>query len=85
MMAAWKLGPALAAGNTVVFKPSPETPLTASSWANWLWRRVFPAGVLNIIADGPDIAPSLVSHPVSIWFRSLEVPQRKICHACCLR
>ncbi len=62
MMAAWKIGPALAAGNTVVFKPSPETPLTALKLGELALEAGIPAGVLNIIADGPDVAPSLVSH-----------------------
>ncbi len=62
MMAAWKLGPALAAGNTVIFKPSPETPLTALKLGELALEAGIPAGVLNIIADGPDVAPGLVSH-----------------------
>jgi betaine-aldehyde dehydrogenase len=62
MMLAWKIGPALAAGNTVVFKPSPETPLTALKLGELALEAGIPAGVLNIIADGPEIAPSLVSH-----------------------
>ncbi|HTK10352.1 MAG TPA: aminobutyraldehyde dehydrogenase [Ktedonobacteraceae bacterium] len=62
MMLAWKIGPALAAGNTVVFKPSPETPLTALRFGELALEAGIPAGVLNIIADGPEIAPSLVSH-----------------------
>jgi betaine-aldehyde dehydrogenase len=62
MMAGWKIGPALAAGNTVVFKPSPETPLTALKLGELALEAGIPAGVLNIIADGPDVAPGLVSH-----------------------
>ena len=62
MMAAWKLGPALAAGNTVVFKPSPETPLTALRLGELALEAGIPDGVLNVIADGPEVAPSLVSH-----------------------
>lgn len=62
MMAAWKLGPALAAGNTVIFKPSPETPLTALKLGELALEAGIPAGVLNILADGPEVAPSLVSH-----------------------
>ncbi len=62
MMAAWKLGPALAAGNTVIFKPSPETPLTALRLGELALEAGIPAGVLNVITDGPEIAPSLVSH-----------------------
>ncbi len=62
MMMAWKIGPALAAGNTVVFKPSPETPLTALRMGELALEAGIPAGVLNILADGPEVAPSLVSH-----------------------
>jgi betaine-aldehyde dehydrogenase len=62
MMLAWKIGPALAAGNTVVFKPSPETPLTALRMGELALEAGIPAGVLNIVADGPDVAPSLASH-----------------------
>lgn len=48
MMLAWKIAPALAAGNTVVLKPSELTPLTALRLAE-LAREIFPAGVLNIL------------------------------------
>jgi aminobutyraldehyde dehydrogenase len=48
MMAAWKLGPALAAGNTVVLKPSEQTPLTALKLAT-ICAELFPPGVVNII------------------------------------
>src|ERR1700694_4540761 len=51
MMAAWKLGPALAAGNTVVLKPSEWTPLTALRLAE-LAADIFPPGVLNVINGG---------------------------------
>lgn len=60
MMAAWKIGPALAAGNTVVFKPSPETPLTALKLGELALEAGIPAGVLNILTDGPEVAPTLV-------------------------
>ena len=62
MMAAWKIGPALAAGNTVIFKPSPETPLTALKLGELALEAGIPAGVLNVLTDGPEIAPSLVGH-----------------------
>lgn len=62
MMAAWKLGPALAAGNTVVFKPSPETPLTALKLGELALEAGMPDGVLNVLTDGPEVAPSLASH-----------------------
>ena len=48
MMAAWKLGPALAAGNTVVIKPSEQTPLTTLKLATLLVE-LFPPGVVNVI------------------------------------
>lgn len=62
MMAAWKIGPALAAGNTVVFKPSPETPLTALKLGELALEAGIPPGVLNIVNDGPEVAPGLVNH-----------------------
>jgi aminobutyraldehyde dehydrogenase len=63
MMAAWKLGPALAAGNTIVLKPSEQTPLTTLKLAELL-AELFPAGVVNIITGrGETVGAPLVSHP----------------------
>src|SRR5712691_3498855 len=63
MMAAWKLGPALAAGNTVVLKPSEWTPLTALRLAE-LAEDIFPPGVLNVVTgDGEPVGAALVRHP----------------------
>jgi 1-pyrroline dehydrogenase len=63
MMAAWKIGPALAAGNTVVLKPSEWTPLTALKLAD-LAADIFPAGVLNVITgDGEPVGAGIVRHP----------------------
>lgn len=63
MMLAWKIGPALAAGNTVVLKPSELTPLTALRLAE-LAREIFPAGVLNILfGRGASVGTPLVTHP----------------------
>ncbi len=63
MMAGWKIGPALAAGNTVVLKPSARTPLTAIKLAE-LAADIFPAGVLNVLTGtGDAIGPALVAHP----------------------
>jgi 1-pyrroline dehydrogenase len=62
-MASWKLGPALATGNTVVLKPSSRTPLTALRFAESL-AEVFPPGVVNVISGaGADIGDALVGHP----------------------
>ncbi len=63
MMAAWKIGPALAAGNTVVLKPSVETPLTTLKLGEIVLEAGLPAGVLNIITSGPGVAQALSSHP----------------------
>lgn len=63
MLAAWKLGPALRAGNTVVLKPSPHTPLGTLRLGELL-RPVFPAGVINIITGGDDLGALMTSHPV---------------------
>src|SRR5207247_8286492 len=63
MMAAWKIGPALAAGNTVVLKPSEWTPLTALKLAE-LAAEILPAGVLNVITgDGEPVGAGMVRHP----------------------
>ena len=63
MMVAWKLAPALAAGNTVVLKPSEQTPLTALALAE-LIAGLFPAGVVNILFGcGPSVGEPLVNHP----------------------
>jgi aminobutyraldehyde dehydrogenase len=63
MMAAWKMGPALAAGNTVVLKPSEQTPLTALKLAT-LCAELFPAGVVNIICGrGNTVGAPLVAQP----------------------
>ena len=63
MMAIWKLGPALAAGNTVVLKPASPTPLTALALAE-LAADIFPKGVLNVITGpGRVVGQRLVTHP----------------------
>jgi len=62
MMAAWKIGPALAAGNTVVLKPSVETPLTTLKLGEIALEAGLPPGVLNIITSGPGLAQALSSH-----------------------
>ncbi len=62
-MASWKLGPALATGNTVVLKPSARTPLTALAFAQIL-ADILPPGVVNVVSgSGGDIGDALVAHP----------------------
>jgi len=63
-MAIWKLGPALAAGNTVVLKPSEETPVTAMELAKIIDDLGFPPGVVNIIPGyGHEAGEAMVKHP----------------------
>ena len=63
MMAGWKVGPALAAGSTVVLKPSELTPLTALRLAE-LAADIFPPGVFNVVTgDGEHCGAALVAHP----------------------
>ena len=63
MMAAWKLSPALAAGNTVVIKPSEQTPLTALKLATLL-AELFPPGVVNVIyGRGTTVGAALIAQP----------------------
>lgn len=63
MMAAWKLAPALASGNTVVLKPSEQTPLTALKLGEYLLE-LFPKGVVNLICGrGESVGAPLVAHP----------------------
>jgi len=62
-MAAWKIAPILAAGNTVVIKPSEQTPLTTLKFAE-LTADLLPAGVLNVVTGyGPQVGGRLADHP----------------------
>jgi len=63
LMAAWKLAPALAAGNTVVLKPAETTPLTALKLAELISDAGIPEGVINIITGDGETGAALVNHP----------------------
>ncbi|MEH3033251.1 MAG: gamma-aminobutyraldehyde dehydrogenase [Aeromicrobium erythreum] len=63
MMALWKIGPALAAGNTVVLKPSDTTPASTSLLAE-IAQEFFPPGVLNVVCGDRDTGRALVTDPV---------------------
>lgn len=63
LMAAWKIAPALAAGNTVVLKPAETTPLTALKLAEILQQADLPAGVVNIVTGAGATGAALVKHP----------------------
>lgn len=64
MMAAWKLGPALAAGCTVVLKPAPGTPLTSLRLGALAKEAGIPDGVLNVVSGGNATGQALVDHPL---------------------
>jgi betaine-aldehyde dehydrogenase len=61
MMAAWKIGPALATGNTVVLKPAPNTPVTTVRMAE-LAAEIFPKGVFNVVCGGNNPGKAIVAH-----------------------
>ncbi|MCW4458556.1 5-carboxymethyl-2-hydroxymuconate semialdehyde dehydrogenase [Microbacterium sp. MPKO10] len=64
MLESWKLGPALATGNTVVLKPAEFTPLSASLWAGIFEEAGLPTGVFNLVNGfGEDAGDALVKHP----------------------
>ncbi|GAB3521586.1 aldehyde dehydrogenase family protein [Arthrobacter monumenti] len=63
LMLAWKIAPALAAGNTVVLKPAETTPLTALLFAEILQQADLPDGVVNIITGAGQTGSDLVNHP----------------------
>ena len=62
LMAAWKIAPALATGNTVVLKPAETTPLTALTLAEIIAEAGLPPGVVNVLAGGPAIGQAIVEH-----------------------
>ncbi|MCH8930357.1 MAG: aldehyde dehydrogenase family protein [Proteobacteria bacterium] len=63
LMAAWKIAPALACGNTVVLKPAETTPLTALKLAEVIRDAGLPPGVVNIVTGAGDTGAALVDHP----------------------
>src|SRR6202162_4447225 len=63
LMAAWKIAPALATGNTVVLKPAEFTPLTALAFAELCQEAGLPAGVVNIVTGDGSTGEALVRHP----------------------
>jgi aldehyde dehydrogenase (NAD+) len=63
LMAAWKIAPALACGNTVVLKPAETTPLTAMKLAEVIADAGLPAGVVNIVTGAGATGAALVNHP----------------------
>jgi acyl-CoA reductase-like NAD-dependent aldehyde dehydrogenase len=83
LLAVWKIAPALVAGNTMVLKPSPYTPLTTLKLGELL-RDVLPAGVLNIVSGGNELGAWITSHPDirKISFTGSTATGRKIMESC---
>lgn len=79
LLAIWKIAPALVAGNTMVLKPSPYTPLCTLKLGELL-RDVLPAGVLNVVSGGNDLGAWLTQHPdvSKISFTGSTATGRKI-------
>ncbi|HEU0238556.1 MAG TPA: aldehyde dehydrogenase family protein [Micromonosporaceae bacterium] len=63
LMLAWKIAPALAAGNTVVLKPAETTPLTALAFADICQQADLPPGVVNIVTGAGDTGRAVIEHP----------------------
>jgi betaine-aldehyde dehydrogenase len=64
MMAVWKLAPALAAGNAIVIKPAPNTPVTTIELAKLALEAGLPPGLLNVVTGGAAVGESLCTHPL---------------------
>jgi aldehyde dehydrogenase (NAD+) len=62
LLTSWKLGPALACGNTVVLKPAEQTPMTALRLGELVIEAGFPPGVINILTGGPETGKAIVVH-----------------------
>jgi acyl-CoA reductase-like NAD-dependent aldehyde dehydrogenase len=83
MIAAWKLAPALAAGNSVILKPSELTPLTTIRLARFCLDAGVPAGVVNLLTGAGDLGQALVEHPGvdKVSFTGSTATGRAIVHA----
>ncbi|MEM8824369.1 MAG: aldehyde dehydrogenase family protein, partial [Pseudomonadota bacterium] len=62
LLCCWKIGPALMAGNAIILKPAPTTPVSALRLAE-ICAEIFPAGLVNIITDNNDLGPKMTEHP----------------------
>lgn len=79
LVACWKIGPAVLAGNTIVLKPAPTTPVTALMLGE-LCQTIFPAGAVNIIVDANDLGGYLTADPriAKIGFTGSTATGKKI-------
>ncbi len=84
MLATWRIGPALASGDTVVLKPPEWAPLTASYFAELAHEAGLPAGVFNVLQGfGPEAGAALAGHPdiARICFTGSVPTAKKVAHA----
>jgi aldehyde dehydrogenase (NAD+) len=83
LMAAWKIAPALACGNTVVLKPAETTPLTALVLAEIIQQADLPPGVVNVLPGAGDVGAALVNHPMvdKVAFTGSTAVGKQIQHA----
>ncbi len=63
LMAAWKLGPALAAGCAMIIKPAPNTPITTIEMAKLALEAGLPAGLISVVTGGAEVGEALIRHP----------------------
>lgn len=63
MMAVWKIAPAIAAGNAIVLKPAPNTPLTTIRFAEIALESGLPEGLINIVTGGVEVGEAICTHP----------------------
>jgi aldehyde dehydrogenase (NAD+) len=85
MLTSWKLAPALAAGNTIVIKPSEYTPISILEFMKVVEQAGFPPGVINVVTGyGPEAGEPLVSHPLvrKIAFTGSEKTGRHVAELC---
>ncbi|MFH8986306.1 aldehyde dehydrogenase family protein [Streptomyces varsoviensis] len=84
MIAAWKIAPALACGNTVIVKPAEQTPLTTVRLVELIERAGVPAGVVNLLTGGPGPGRALVAHAGvdKVSFTGSTAVGREIVRAC---
>ncbi|MFC3174056.1 aldehyde dehydrogenase family protein [Novosphingobium bradum] len=83
MLSVWKLAPALLAGNTIVLKPSPFTPLCMLKIGEIL-KDAFPAGVLNIVTGGDALGPLMTAHPgfAKVSFTGSTATGKQVLQSC---
>jgi acyl-CoA reductase-like NAD-dependent aldehyde dehydrogenase len=83
MIAAWKIAPALACGNTVVIKPAEQTSLSTIRLAKLLQEAGLPGGVVNVVTGGPAVGAALAEHPgvAKVSFTGSTATGRRIVEA----